>query len=78
METLLKQHSALLAPAVPAAPLGSLLDAIDDGHVSPPRSKVCSVGGGRGQKAAMVLPAVFAGRCRAAGKGTCRRACVSI
>ncbi|PRW58703.1 centrosomal of 112 kDa-like isoform X1 isoform B [Chlorella sorokiniana] len=39
METLLKQHSALLAPAVPAAPLGSLLDAIDDGHVSPPRSK---------------------------------------
>ena len=46
METVLKQHSTLLAPAAPAVPLGSLLDAIDDGHVSPPRSKVCSGGGG--------------------------------
>lgn len=46
METMLKQHSALLVPAGPAAPLGSLLDAIDDGHVSPPRSKVRRAGGG--------------------------------
>ncbi len=57
METMLKQHSALLAPAVPAAPLGSLLDAIDDGHVSPPRSKV---GGGLGEVCVHCVQAVVA------------------
>ena len=36
MEGLLRQHTALLQ-GQEVAPLGSLLDAIDDGHVSPPR-----------------------------------------
>ena len=43
MEGLLRQHAQLLGqgPGQYAdAPLGSLLDAIDDGHVSPPRRQV--------------------------------------
>lgn len=39
MEGLLRQHAALLQGQA-AAPLGSLLDAIDDGHMSPPK-QVC-------------------------------------
>ncbi|KAL4437071.1 hypothetical protein ABPG75_004210 [Micractinium tetrahymenae] len=38
MEGLLRQHAALLQGQA-AAPLGSLLDAIDDGHVSPPKER---------------------------------------
>lgn len=46
METLLRQHASVLGPAGGALgaatpPLGSLLDAIDDGHVSPPRPVSC-------------------------------------
>ena len=44
MEGLLRQHAQLLGQAsgqyAAAAPLGSLLDAIDDGHASPPRRQV--------------------------------------
>lgn len=36
MEGLLRQHATLLQSQA-AAPLGSLLDAIDDDHVSPPK-----------------------------------------
>lgn len=43
MEGLLRQHTALLAPPA-APPLGSLLDAIDDGHVSPRRQVCCERG----------------------------------
>ena len=36
-EALLRQQAGLLGPGAAVPPLGSLLDAIDDGHVSPPR-----------------------------------------
>ena len=56
MEGLLRQHAQLLGQGPGQyAPLGSLLDAIDDGHVSPPRRQVCWLASAGGVSAASIL-----------------------
>lgn len=72
LEGLLRRHAALLQGQA-APPLGSLLDAIDDGHVSPPKQVGCAAARGAGCGAAVrgcvvCLLGRFVGRGTAPGR----------